>query len=84
MLARKLMLKLVGDFQEKKELVLKPKFMGGLRSILSDSSLDKVRSFYPLDCMHSDTGEKNQKIVKSLKTSLVFTGVFHKNNNSSR
>lgn len=40
-LARKLMLSLVADFQQNKPLVLNPKFLHGLRSILSDSSLDK-------------------------------------------
>ncbi|KAI4315434.1 hypothetical protein L6164_028246 [Bauhinia variegata] len=40
-LARKLMLNLVDDFQHNKPLVLNPKFVDGLRSILSDSSLDK-------------------------------------------
>lgn len=42
MLARKLMLSLVADFQQNKPLVLNPKFLHGLKSILSDSSLDKV------------------------------------------
>ncbi|CAN1778127.1 Puromycin-sensitive aminopeptidase [Linum perenne] len=41
LLARKLMLSLVADFQQNKPLVLNPKFVQGLRSILSDSSLDK-------------------------------------------
>ena len=41
-LARKLMLSLVGDFQQGKPLVLNPKFVQGLRSILGDSNLDKV------------------------------------------
>ncbi|XP_010541673.1 PREDICTED: puromycin-sensitive aminopeptidase-like [Tarenaya hassleriana] len=40
-LARKLMLSLVSDFQQKKPLVLNPKFVHGLSSILSQSSLDK-------------------------------------------
>ncbi|CAL8157303.1 unnamed protein product [Prunus armeniaca] len=40
-LARKLMLSLVADFQQNKPLVLNPKFVHGLRSILSDLSLDK-------------------------------------------
>ncbi|GLT69013.1 hypothetical protein SLA2020_411990 [Shorea laevis] len=40
-LARKLMLSLVADFQQNKPLVLIPNFVQGLRSILSDSSLDK-------------------------------------------
>ncbi|XP_004298814.1 PREDICTED: puromycin-sensitive aminopeptidase isoform X2 [Fragaria vesca subsp. vesca] len=40
-LARKLMLSLVADFQQNKPLVLNPKFLHGLKSILSDSSLDK-------------------------------------------
>ncbi|KAJ8768514.1 hypothetical protein K2173_022609 [Erythroxylum novogranatense] len=40
-LARKLMLSLVADFQQQKPLVLNPKFVHGLRSILSDASLDK-------------------------------------------
>lgn len=40
-LARKLMLSLVGDFQENKPLVLNPQFVQGLRSILSDASRDK-------------------------------------------
>ncbi|KAI4338679.1 hypothetical protein MLD38_023705 [Melastoma candidum] len=40
-LGRKLMLKLVGDFQQNKDLVLNSKFIGGLRSILIDQSLDK-------------------------------------------
>ncbi|KAL0794127.1 hypothetical protein Bca101_065504 [Brassica carinata] len=40
-LARKLMLNLVSDFQQKKPLVLNPKFIQGLGSVLSDSSLDK-------------------------------------------
>ena len=42
MLARKLMLQLVADHQLNKPLVLNSKFVEGLRSILSDSSLDKV------------------------------------------
>lgn len=42
MLARKLMLQLVADHQQNKPLVLNSKFVEGLRSILSDSSLDKV------------------------------------------
>lgn len=40
-LARKLMLQLVADHQQNKTLVLNSKFVEGLRSILSDSSLDK-------------------------------------------
>lgn len=42
MLARNLMLSLVADIQQNKQLVLNPKFVLGLKSILSDSSLDKV------------------------------------------
>ncbi|XP_022736039.1 puromycin-sensitive aminopeptidase isoform X3 [Durio zibethinus] len=41
LLARKLMLSLVTDFQQNKPLALNPKFVQGLRSILSDTSLDK-------------------------------------------
>ncbi|XP_022760268.1 puromycin-sensitive aminopeptidase-like isoform X1 [Durio zibethinus] len=41
LLARKLMLSLVADFQQNKPLALNPKFVQGLRSILSDRSLDK-------------------------------------------
>ncbi|WCJ26310.1 Puromycin-sensitive aminopeptidase [Euphorbia peplus] len=41
LLARKLMLSLVHDFQQNKPLVLNPSFVHGLRSILGDSSLDK-------------------------------------------
>ncbi|XP_054824684.1 puromycin-sensitive aminopeptidase [Prosopis cineraria] len=40
-LARKLMLSLVDDFQHNKPLVLNQKFADGFKSILSDSSLDK-------------------------------------------
>lgn len=40
-LARNLMLSLVPDFQQNKPLVLDPKFVDGLKSILRDSSLDK-------------------------------------------
>ncbi|KAJ4835362.1 Puromycin-sensitive aminopeptidase [Turnera subulata] len=40
-LARKLMLSLVADFQQNKPLVLNSKFVDGLRSILGDASLDK-------------------------------------------
>ncbi|GAB2296835.1 Puromycin-sensitive aminopeptidase [Dionaea muscipula] len=40
-LARKLMFNLVADYQQNKPLVLNPKFVDGLRSILTDSSLDK-------------------------------------------
>lgn len=40
-LARKIMLNLVTDFQQNKPLVLNPKFVDGLKSILCDSSLDK-------------------------------------------
>ncbi|KAG8382213.1 hypothetical protein BUALT_Bualt05G0053300 [Buddleja alternifolia] len=40
-LARKLMLGLVSDFQENKPLVLNPQFLNGFRSILGNSSLDK-------------------------------------------
>ncbi|CAI0476153.1 unnamed protein product, partial [Linum tenue] len=41
LLARNLMLTLVADFQQNKPLVLNPKFVQGLKSILIDSSLDK-------------------------------------------
>ncbi|XP_009786061.1 puromycin-sensitive aminopeptidase [Nicotiana sylvestris] len=40
-LARKLMLSLVADFQQNKALVLNPQFVQGIKSILTDSSLDK-------------------------------------------
>ncbi|KAH1115526.1 hypothetical protein J1N35_008904 [Gossypium stocksii] len=40
-LARKLMLSLVADFQQSKPLTLNPKFVQGLKSILCDTSLDK-------------------------------------------
>ncbi|XP_014508853.1 puromycin-sensitive aminopeptidase isoform X2 [Vigna radiata var. radiata] len=40
-LARKLMLKLVDDFQHNKPLVLNPNFVDGFKRILSDPSLDK-------------------------------------------
>ncbi|CAI8599724.1 unnamed protein product [Vicia faba] len=40
-LARKLMLNLVDDFQNNKPLVLNSNFVGGLKRILTDSSLDK-------------------------------------------
>ncbi|KAJ1269687.1 hypothetical protein BS78_07G230300 [Paspalum vaginatum] len=40
-LARKLMLSLVADFQQQKTLVLNPKFVEGLGSILRNTSLDK-------------------------------------------
>ncbi|KAF3788606.1 hypothetical protein EJ110_NYTH20736 [Nymphaea thermarum] len=40
-LARKLMLTMVSDFEQNKPLKLNPKFVDGIRSILSDSSLDK-------------------------------------------
>lgn len=42
MLARKMMLSLVADIQQNKQLVLNSKFVHGLKSILRDSSLDKV------------------------------------------
>ncbi|XWS48912.1 hypothetical protein CRYUN_Cryun13aG0117500 [Craigia yunnanensis] len=41
LLARKLMLSLVADFQQNKPLALNPKFVQGLRSLLCDTSLDK-------------------------------------------
>ncbi|KAG0454389.1 hypothetical protein HPP92_025693 [Vanilla planifolia] len=40
-LARKSMLSLVANFQQNKPLVLNPKFVDGIRSILCDDSLDK-------------------------------------------
>ncbi|KAL6502340.1 Puromycin-sensitive aminopeptidase [Orobanche hederae] len=40
-LARKLMLGLVSDFQQNKPLVLNPQFVLGVKSILCDSNLDK-------------------------------------------
>ncbi|KHF98808.1 Aminopeptidase N [Gossypium arboreum] len=40
-LARKLMLSLVADFQQSKPLTLNPKFVQGLKSILCDPILDK-------------------------------------------
>ncbi|RLM61640.1 puromycin-sensitive aminopeptidase [Panicum miliaceum] len=40
-LARKLMLSLVADYQQQKTLILNPKFVDGLRSILLNTSLDK-------------------------------------------
>ena len=36
------MLNLVADFQKNNSLVLNPKFVDGIRSILKDTSLDKV------------------------------------------
>lgn len=42
MLSRKLMLSLVGDIQQNKPLVLNPQFVEGLKSILTNPSLDKV------------------------------------------
>ncbi|KAE8677976.1 Puromycin-sensitive aminopeptidase [Hibiscus syriacus] len=41
LLARKLMLSLVSDFQKNKSLTLNPKFVQGLKSILCDTGLDK-------------------------------------------
>ncbi|PSS11393.1 Puromycin-sensitive aminopeptidase [Actinidia chinensis var. chinensis] len=41
LLARKLMLNLVADFQQNKPLTLNPKFVHGVKSILCDSTLDK-------------------------------------------
>ncbi|GMJ04784.1 hypothetical protein like AT1G63770 [Hibiscus trionum] len=41
LLARKLMLSLVSDFQQNKPLTLNPKFVQGLKSILCDTGLDK-------------------------------------------
>ncbi|XP_073119465.1 LOW QUALITY PROTEIN: puromycin-sensitive aminopeptidase [Henckelia pumila] len=41
LLARKLMLSLVSDFQLNKPLVLSPRFLHGIKSILGDSSMDK-------------------------------------------
>lgn len=41
LLARKLMLSLVADFHQNKPLTLNPKFVQGIKSILSDSTLDK-------------------------------------------
>lgn len=40
-LARKLMLNLVSDFQQNKQLILNPQFLNGIKSILCDSTLDK-------------------------------------------
>lgn len=40
-LARKLMLSLVADFQQNKSLTINPQFVQGIKSILCDSSLDK-------------------------------------------
>ncbi|GER33059.1 peptidase M1 family protein [Striga asiatica] len=40
-LARKLMLSLVSDYQQNKPLVLNPQFVSGVKSILGDSKLDK-------------------------------------------
>ncbi|MCD7465244.1 hypothetical protein HAX54_000907 [Datura stramonium] len=40
-LARKLMLSLVADFQQNKALVLNPQFLQGMKSILNHPSLDK-------------------------------------------
>ncbi|KAG8374988.1 hypothetical protein BUALT_Bualt10G0052800 [Buddleja alternifolia] len=40
-LARKLMLSLVSDFQQNKPLALNPQFVQGIKSILGDSVLDK-------------------------------------------
>lgn len=42
-LARKLMLSLVVDFQQNKSLSLNPKFIEGIRCILCNTSLDKVK-----------------------------------------
>ncbi|GFP88904.1 puromycin-sensitive aminopeptidase [Phtheirospermum japonicum] len=40
-LARKVMLELVSDYQQNKPLVLNPQFVSGVKSILTDSNLDK-------------------------------------------
>lgn len=48
MLARKLMLSLVSDFQQNKPLVLNPRFLHGIKSVLGDSSMDKVRKSFGL------------------------------------
>ncbi|KAL3652711.1 Puromycin-sensitive aminopeptidase [Castilleja foliolosa] len=40
-LARKVMLGLVSDYQQNKPLVLNPQFVSGIKSILTDSKLDK-------------------------------------------
>ncbi|XP_043690608.1 puromycin-sensitive aminopeptidase-like [Telopea speciosissima] len=40
-LAKKVMLSLVSDYQQNKSLVLNPKFVNGIKSLLSDSNLDK-------------------------------------------
>lgn len=47
-LSRKLMLGLVADFQQNKPLALNSQFVHGMRSILSDTSLDKVMFLSPL------------------------------------
>ena len=41
------MLNLVSDFQQNRPLVLNPKFIQGLGSVLSDSTLDKVCLYIP-------------------------------------
>lgn len=42
------MLGLVADFQQNKPLALNSQFVHGMRSILSDTSLDKVMFLSPL------------------------------------
>jgi hypothetical protein len=46
LLSRKLMLSLVADFQQQKPLALNPSFVGGIRSILCNTTLDKVLFYF--------------------------------------
>ena len=52
---------LVSGFEQNKPLVLNPKFIQGLSSVLSDTSLDKVRL-----CIHT------YHILSNLKTNPLF------------
>ena len=69
-LARKLMLSLVADFQQQKTLVLNPKFVDGLRSILRNTSLDKVKIFCGLIMIYCAELNYNMAIVFGYRNSL--------------
>lgn len=74
------MLNLVSDVQQNKPLVLNREFLNGVKSILCDTSLDKV-------CIKSMTWLQGGEEVIFLIfrfTLLCYSGIYCKGNNSAR
>ncbi|CAA6655468.1 unnamed protein product [Spirodela intermedia] len=82
-LSRKLMLSLVADFQQSNPLVLNPKFVEGLRTIIRDPSLDKIMDLMEVadpDAVHAVRSFIRKELALQLKEEFLSTVI---NNRSS-